>query len=113
MPLKPENPNKTLMEALIKRNVKRVAMKFELNKLLGVRYGSPPPKEALEIINELHAEVMKEKLQKTTESKMPLKKGSSKKTIQANIKTEIEAGKKPNQAAAIAYSKAGKSTKKK
>jgi len=39
---------------------------------------------------------------------MPLKKGASKKTIQANIGREIAAGKKPAQAAAIAYRKAGK-----
>ncbi len=39
---------------------------------------------------------------------MPLKKGSSKKAIQTNIKTEIQAGKDPRQAAAIAYAKAGK-----
>lgn len=44
---------------------------------------------------------------------MPLKKGSSKKTIQANIKTEIKSGKKPDTAMAIAYAKAGKSKKKK
>ena len=43
---------------------------------------------------------------------MPLKSGSSKKVIQSNIKKEIEAGKPPKQAAAIAYSKAGKSKKK-
>lgn len=40
---------------------------------------------------------------------MPLKKGSSKKTIQSNIKTEIKSGKKPEQAVAIAYSIAKKS----
>ena len=37
---------------------------------------------------------------------MPLEQGSSKKAIQQNIKTEIEAGKSPEQAAAIAYSEA-------
>jgi len=40
---------------------------------------------------------------------MPLAKGKSKKVISKNIATEIKAGKKPSQAAAIAYSKAGKS----
>lgn len=35
---------------------------------------------------------------------MPLKHGKSKKTLQENIKTEIEHGKDPKQAAAIAYS---------
>ena len=44
---------------------------------------------------------------------MPLKHGSSKKTISKNIATEIRAGKKPKQAAAIAYSVAKKSRKKK
>lgn len=39
---------------------------------------------------------------------MPIKKGSSRKTIQANIKTEIAAGKPPKQAVAIAMSAAGK-----
>lgn len=40
---------------------------------------------------------------------MPLKKGSSPKTISHNIKVEIAAGKPPKQAAAIAYSVAKKS----
>lgn len=44
---------------------------------------------------------------------MTLKAGKSKKVIASNIATEIRAGKKPDQAAAIAYSKAGKSKNKK
>ena len=43
---------------------------------------------------------------------MPLKKGKSKKTIARNIRTEIRAGKPRKQAIAIAFSKAGKSRKK-
>jgi hypothetical protein len=43
---------------------------------------------------------------------MPLKKGSSKKAIQSNIRTEIKAGKPAKQATAIAYSKAKKSKNK-
>ena len=42
---------------------------------------------------------------------MPLKPGSSKKTIGANIAAEIRAGRPQSQAIAIAMSKAGKKKK--
>ena len=42
----------------------------------------------------------------------PLKKGSSKSVISKNIGELIRSGRKPDQAAAIAYSKAGKAKKK-
>jgi hypothetical protein len=42
---------------------------------------------------------------------MPLKSGSSKAVVSANIKTEIAAGRPQKQAVAIALSKAGKSKK--
>ncbi|HEY6019912.1 MAG TPA: hypothetical protein VIY48_08415 [Candidatus Paceibacterota bacterium] len=42
---------------------------------------------------------------------MPLKSGSDKGTIQENIKELIHSGRDPKQAAAIAYSEAGKTKK--
>ncbi len=44
---------------------------------------------------------------------MPLKKGKSKSTIGENIAELIRSGRDKSQAAAIAYSKAGKGKKKK
>ena len=44
---------------------------------------------------------------------MPLKKGSSKKVISQNVRSEVMAGKPRKQAIAIALSKAGKSRRRK
>ena len=52
-------------------------------------------------------------LKKQGSKNMPLKKGSSKKAISQNIKTEMAAGKPQKQAVAIAMKKAGKNRGKK
>lgn len=44
---------------------------------------------------------------------MPLRTGTSRKVISANIASEIKSGTPPKQAIAIAFSKAGKSKPKK
>ena len=58
--------------------------------------------------------VKKPQLQKATTRKktMPLKKSTSKKAFQENIKTEVKAGKPVKQAVAIAYSEKREAAKK-
>jgi hypothetical protein len=52
-----------------------------------------------------------ENLRKMGKSLDSLKPGSSSEVISKNIETETNSGKDPKQAAAIAYSEAGKSRK--
>lgn len=56
--------------------------------------------------------VMIERVEYLGDNLMPLKSGSSKKVIAANIRREVRAGKPQKQAVAIAMRKAGKSRKK-
>lgn len=56
--------------------------------------------------------VTKGELPQPKENKMPLKKSTSKKAFESNVKAEVKAGKKPAQAVAIAYSVKREATKK-
>jgi hypothetical protein len=60
----------------------------------------------------VHQEKIRINITKSRRRSMPLKKGSSKKTISQNIKTEIKSGKPQRQAVAIALQTARDSKKK-
>jgi hypothetical protein len=90
----------------------RKSMNMEELAKSWAEFSNEQPIELTDLSKPLHKQ---SKLQKaTTRSKtMPLKKSTSKKAFESNLKTELKAGKPKAQALAIAYSEKREAAKKK